>query len=166
MKTVENPAQIRFLGDMHNGYEFLSNMHRCTIVIDGQGYGSTEHYYQSQKATNEALRKYIIAAPTPYYAKLVASVIRKKDKDPRWHERNLGVMRTALLAKFTQNLELGEKLIATGNAILLEANEEDEFWGTGREGNGTNMLGKLLMELREKLALEKELKSLEKAFGI
>jgi ribA/ribD-fused uncharacterized protein len=57
-------------------------------------------------------------------------------------------MRKALRAKFDQNEEMRKRLIETGTATLVEDSPEDRFWGGAIEGS-MNMLGKLLMELRE-----------------
>lgn len=48
-----------------------------------------------------------------------------------------------------QHYDLAQKLIATGNAYLEEGNQwGDKFWGTVN-GNGENMLGKILMKERD-----------------
>ena len=57
-------------------------------------------------------------------------------------------------AKFTQNEDLKEKLLATGNDILEEGNTwGDRVWGTVN-GVGENRLGKILMRVREELRNE------------
>lgn len=57
-------------------------------------------------------------------------------------------------AKFTQNGDLKEKLLATGNDILEEGNTwGDRVWGTVN-GVGENRLGKILMRVREELRNE------------
>jgi ribA/ribD-fused uncharacterized protein len=60
-------------------------------------------------------------------------------------------MREALRAKFTQNLDLKKILLETGDAILVEYTKNDNHWGDSGDGSGKNMLGKLLMEVREEL---------------
>ncbi len=60
-------------------------------------------------------------------------------------------MREALTAKFRQNPELLEQLLATGDAELVENSPVDYFWGIGADGSGKNTLGKLLMEVRAAL---------------
>jgi hypothetical protein len=63
-------------------------------------------------------------------------------------------MRGALAAKFTQNPDLGKRLIATGDLELVEFNTwDDRFWGVCG-GVGLNWLGHFLMELRRMLVLE------------
>lgn len=54
------------------------------------------------------------------------------------------------MAKFSQNPELMELLIATDNALLVEGNKwNDRYWGVDvRTGVGRNHLGKILMKIR------------------
>ena len=60
----------------------------------------------------------------------------------------MDVMRAVLAAKFSDP-DLQACLIATGDAELVEENTwGDRFWGRTR-GVGKNMLGHLLMELRD-----------------
>lgn len=63
-------------------------------------------------------------------------------------------MREALRAKFTQNEDLKKILLETGDATLVEHTANDNYWGDGGDGNGKNMLGKLLIELREEFRKE------------
>lgn len=55
------------------------------------------------------------------------------------------------MSKFLQNPDLRDALIATGDAVLEEGNSwGDIYWGKVN-GRGTNMLGQILMDIREKL---------------
>lgn len=61
-----------------------------------------------------------------------------------------------VLAKFEQNENLKEKLINTGDAYLEEGNDwGDKIWGTVN-GNGSNLLGQILMRIREGFVKELE----------
>ena len=59
------------------------------------------------------------------------------------------------MAKFTQHQNLKEELLATGGSFLVEHTKRDKYWGDGGDGgNGTvgkNMLGKLLVQVREEI---------------
>jgi N-glycosidase YbiA len=60
------------------------------------------------------------------------------------------VMRGLLRQKFSSG-ELYEKLLATGDALLVEGNSwGDRYWGQV-QGTGENHLGKLLMQVRKEL---------------
>jgi ribA/ribD-fused uncharacterized protein len=60
-------------------------------------------------------------------------------------------MREAVRAKFTQHPELLALLLATGDAHLVEHTANDSYWGDGGDGSGNNMLGRILMQLRDGL---------------
>lgn len=79
---------------------------------------------------------------------------RKKPLRKDWESVKVDAMRRAVLAKFTQHAELREELLATGDAKIVEHTDRDDYWGDGGDGSGKNMLGRILMEVRE--ALRKE----------
>jgi len=61
-------------------------------------------------------------------------------------------MRAVIWAKFSQNPELAKKLVATGDRYLEETNWwGDKIWGVYR-GEGQNLLGKIIMDARARLA--------------
>lgn len=128
-------------------YGFLSNFYSSPIQYEGIVYPTVEHMFQALKALDIETRKKIANAATPGQAKrLGRSVALRED----WEEVKIDVMRTALQLKFSDPT-LRAKLIATGEAELIEGNTwNDRFWGVCR-GSGKNMLGLLLMELRSSL---------------
>ncbi len=60
-------------------------------------------------------------------------------------------MTDAVRAKFTQHDELRALLLATGDAKIVEHTVNDSYWGDGGDGSGRNMLGQILMRVREEL---------------
>lgn len=66
-----------------------------------------------------------------------------------WDDVRNDVMYTALTAKFTKNEYLKKLLIGTGDAEIIEAAPRDDYWGWGKNKDGQNMLGKLLMKCRD-----------------
>ncbi len=129
---------------------FLSNFYPCTVKIDGKTYNSVEQYYQSCRVLNPELAQWVANSPSALYAKLVIESLkqtRPKDLVEGWYDIKLRIMKKAIRAKFTQNQELKEKLLETGTSILHEDVKGEDFWGI----EGEDMLGKMLMELREEL---------------
>jgi hypothetical protein len=61
------------------------------------------------------------------------------------------VMYDCCLAKFTQNQDLMDKFMGTGEEELIEDSPVDSFWGCGADGKGLNHLGKVLMRVRKDL---------------
>lgn len=64
-------------------------------------------------------------------------------------------MLKCLQAKFAQHSDLREQLLSTGDSFLVEHTTKDKYWGDGGDGGsgdkGKNMLGILLMKVREEL---------------
>ncbi|MGE3852733.1 MAG: NADAR family protein [Planctomycetota bacterium] len=132
----------------------FSNFSRHPITIDGETWPTTEHYFQAMKFPDDADRRARIrTAKTPADCKKVAwekGVPIRAD----WDTHRLEVMRVALRAKFTQHDDARETLLGTGDEELVEHTSKDRYWGDGGDGSGQNMLGKMLMELRDALRNE------------
>ena len=69
-----------------------------------------------------------------------------------WDEVRLEVMKKALSIKFSQNPDLRDQLMSTGDRPIYECSPTDTFWGIGSPSperiRGENQLGKLLEETR------------------
>lgn len=128
-------------------YGFLCNFYPSKITIGKVNYESVEHYYQSRKAKSKNVRVWIASAPNGHYAFNAGRAIVSGEHVKNWNKIRVKVMRRALLAKFTQNTNLRLKLLKTGNAVLHEDNPYGSYWAI----DGKDVLGRLLMELREKL---------------
>jgi ribA/ribD-fused uncharacterized protein len=133
-------------------HAWLSNFAPCALVIDGERFPNVENYYQSRKATAKEARDKIAGAPTPATAKRLGRTLHSDEMVKDWDAVKFDVMRRALWAKFTQNSEMGRKLLATGDAGLHEDSQNDLVWGV----KGQDILGKMLMEVREKLRSHRE----------
>jgi len=128
-------------------FRFLSNFHPCEATYGDLVFPSAEHAYQAAKTLDPKRRVWVLECNTPASAKRYG---RKLKKRPTWESIKVDVMREVLWSKFA-NPELGDLLLATGDAILLEENNwGDRFWGVV-DGDGQNVLGNLLMEIREEL---------------
>jgi ribA/ribD-fused uncharacterized protein len=128
-------------------YRFLSNFWPCVVVYDGITYPSTEHYYVAMKTTDPSLRKQASLVSTSGQVKKFGRTLELR---PDWDDVKLQVMEYALKQKFADP-ELRAKLIATGDAELIEGNWwGDVFWGVCK-GKGENHLGRLLMKLRKEI---------------
>jgi N-glycosidase YbiA len=133
---------------------FLSNFAPARFRLKGSTWATSEHYFQAQKFAGTPHEAAIRAAKTPMIA---ARMGRERSRPLRrdWESVKDRVMRDALRAKFTQNTDLGDALLATGEATLVEHTSNDSYWGDGGDGSGHNRLGILLMELRTALRSER-----------
>jgi hypothetical protein len=143
------------ISEFSGEFSWLSNFHLSMIVHDGRWYFSSEHVYQSAKTDDFSWKERIRTASTPGKAKRLGSKCPIRND---WQLIKLDVMRKCIYAKFKQNQCLGDKLVATGDEYIEEGNTwGDKFWGTV-DGIGENWLGRIIMDVREKLIEEKEIK--------
>jgi ribA/ribD-fused uncharacterized protein len=139
------PAIDSFQGE----YRFLSNFHPAQTVFEGITYPTSEHAYQAAKSLDPADRRRIATLPTPAEAKRAGRALPNIRAD--WEQAKFDVMERVVRDKFTRNVELREKLLATGDAELIEGNTwGDRVWGV-YEGQGENHLGRILMKVRAQL---------------
>lgn len=132
-------------------YSWLSNMHDCPIYYEGLYYGSSEAAYQAAKCANINDR--------PKFQNISGKQAKKLSKTiktrPRWDSIKSHIMAEIVLHKFLYNKDLQRSLLKTGDKYLEEANDwGDDYWGVFN-GEGQNVLGKILMATR---AYFKELK--------
>lgn len=147
------PQEIRFYLHREKPYGCFSNFSAHGFELDGLWWTTSEHYFQAQKLWNTSYAEQIRAAKSP----MIAARLGRSRKHPiraDWIEVKDDVMRRAVLCKFRTNREIKEVLLSTGDAILVEATSEDYYWGCGSDGTGLNMLGRILMEVREQLLNE------------
>lgn len=147
-------SEIKFYR-VRDPYGVFSNFSPHAILVDGKWWRTSEHYYQAHKFPDEALQEQARHLTSP---REVADFGRRKDLPlrPDWDEVKDEVMMTALRAKFTQHADLKAVLLATAGQMLVEHTTNDSYWGDGGDGSGKNMLGQLLVKLREELRSEIE----------
>lgn len=129
---------LKFDGD----YAFLSNFYDCKIECLGHKFSSVEAAFQAFKCPRRFAE---FVNLTPFEAKRLGRKVELRDD---WEKVKVSIMRMLLQQKFS-NFTLKQKLLSTGNKVLIESNYwKDDFWGVYEIGKGKNYLGKLLMEIR------------------
>ena len=137
-------------------YGSLSNMApNYPVYINGARLRTTEALYQALRfPNNPEIQKEIIQYASPISAKRYGRTqIIKTRKD--WNSIRFKVMKFCIEIKLYQNYEIfSQMLLATKDLPIVEFTDKDKVWGAILEGDyyvGTNALGRLLMELREKV---------------
>lgn len=131
-----------FLGD----HAFLGSFHPCRVELDGLVYPSAEAAYQACKS-GAPLQRRMFTQMLPSAARRLGHA---QSLRPGWADVRVDEMRRVLRAKFADPA-LRDRLLATGEARLVNTVTWDEpFWGV-RAGVGENMLGQLLEQLRAEL---------------
>lgn len=154
---ADSEQEIRFYRASEKPYGAFSNLYRREIEFEGETFVTSEHAYQAGKARKPEVKEWLMSAPSPALLAMAAHGLYYWDISPGWSQKKFDRMRGALYAKFTQHDDLRELLLSTGTARLIETatvdNEVNRLWGEVN-GQGKNMLGELLMELRAKLRSE------------
>lgn len=136
------------ISDFRGKYAFLSNYFTAEVELDGEKYPTIEHAFQAAKTTSPDERKKILACGSPAEARKTG---RRVQLRPDWESIKIDVMRQLVRQKFTKNALLRKQLIDTGLQELVEENTwGDTFWGMV-DGEGSNHLGEILMDVREEL---------------
>lgn len=99
------------------------------------------------------VQRMIIEEASPMTAKMRSRPYRDQSR-PDWDDVRVRVMRWCLRAKLLHNwARFSELLLATGDRPIVEDSPKDDYWGAkaGKSNllAGRNVLGRLLMELRE-----------------
>lgn len=155
-------AIIRFDGD----YRFLSNFYGCDVVYDGDTYPSAENAYQAAKTLDKNEReKFKSAAPNS--AKRMGQKLNLRGD---WEQVKISIMTEIVENKFANNQGLGQKLLDTKDALLIEGNYwHDNYWGACYcekcKGKGKNELGEILMSTRKGIGFKCPYLADEKTYG-
>jgi N-glycosidase YbiA len=140
---------IYFYGQAGHWGEF-SNFAPYGFAHDGLYWPTAEHYFQAMKFEGTQHEAEVRRASRPHDA---ARIGRDRTRPLRadWECVKDDVMRKAVWAKFSAHDELGALLLSTGDQPIIENAPSDYYWGYGADGTGRNMLGRILVETRERL---------------
>jgi len=129
-------------------YGCFSNFSRHPVYLKDKRWPTSEHYFQAQKFAGTEHEEQVRYADRAMKAANMGRD-RKRPFRSDWEEVKDDIMRVAVMTKFTQHKELTSILLSTGDAEIVEHTANDSYWADGGDGSGLNMLGKILMEVRE-----------------
>lgn len=147
-------GMIRF-NKSHYKYSSFSNFYPCEIQYDGNAYTSSEAAWQSLKTMDSETRKEFVDL-SPASAKKRGRRVKLRED---WEEVKYPLMIDVCYTKFSQNENIRQILLSTGDEILEEDTTgwHDNEWGNCRcvackNIEGKNLLGKALMVVRKELS--------------
>jgi len=148
--VIESVRESISFYHLNQPYGFFSNFAPYAIYLKDKIWATSEHYFQAQKFAGTPHEEQVRQASTP---RVAAEMGRDRSRPLRsdWAAIKDAIMREAVYAKFTQHPDLTEKLLETGEARLVEHTRNDNYWGDGGDGTGKNMLGILLVEIRDQI---------------
>lgn len=142
----------------------LSQWWSCVFYENGIRYSSTEQYMMYQKALifkDHIMAERIILTTNPKEIKGYGRKISGFDEE-YWRKERERIVLQGNMLKFTQNTNLYDYLLSTKGKILVEASPFDRIWGIRmgendenicnlNEWKGENLLGFILMEVRDRI---------------
>jgi ribA/ribD-fused uncharacterized protein len=149
------------------GPSCLSQWWPAEFTVDGLLFPTAEHFMMHRKALlfgDEETAARILRARHPNEAKTLGREVRGYQDDV-WVANRFDAVVAGNLAKFGQHALLGRYLLGTGDQVLVEASPLDRVWGIGLTADderaaspttwaGANLLGFVLMAVREQLVGE------------
>lgn len=133
---VSNPNEYKTLSKIKDWRKMLSNFYISPFKLDGEIFGSVEHYYQGNKFfyNNKNFYKKFTWNSSSIFSKdsLISKAAGSKSGkyknklirpssvkiDPKFFDYQNKIFTKAMFSKFTQNKELMNVLLNTGNAEL------------------------------------------------
>jgi len=138
----------------------LSNMAGgYPLLVNGVRILTSEALYQACRFPHlPDVQRMIIAQRSPMTAKMKSKPYRNQSRSD-WDAVRVKIMRWCLRVKLAQNWDrFSSLLLSTGDRPIVEDSRKDNFWGAipvdEETLTGTNVLGRLLMELREFLKVQ------------
>lgn len=156
-------------------YGCFSNWHASDFTYAGVRYNCVEQYMMAQKVRmgqRDDLAEQIMAGKDPARIKALAGKDSFREYgriSSIWEKYRRQIVKRGVRAKFSQDPESLRVLLDTGYALLAECARQDTVWGIGinlnnpvwkdeKNWRGSNILGQILMEVRDELRWETEAK--------
>jgi len=147
----------------------FSNWHPSPFKINGVVYNCSEQLMMAEKARmfgDDVALNRIMNAVDPSDQKRYGRCVNNFNKE-QWDAAARDIVFKGCYAKFTQNQDLKQALLATAGTTLVEASPQDCIWGIGLHKSdpkaknrdtwrGTNWLGETLTKVREKIVEEQK----------
>ena len=137
----------------------FSNFGRTPLVINGVTFKNSEQLFQMMKFKDEGVLQAVYKAGNP---KMTTKKWEKTHRRPDWGSIIVDAIKFCIQQKYEQSEEFRNKLKESKGLYIVEdqssfAKKNPDTWGVKKQGEhfvGPNLLGRLLMELRENGKLE------------
>ena len=149
--------------DTHAEWGILGNMAATPLIVDGVPFSSAEVVFQVMKFTDPEARKAVYAWKGQR-SKMVAKHYEKETGiRPDWGAILIDALKFCLQTKYEQSEAFSTELARTGDQFIVEVQANPgkpadsysaRLTADGKLWSGPNLMGRLLMELRDKGALE------------
>ena len=144
-------------------YGWMGNMAPYPITFEGKVWRTSEALFQGMRFDDEVIKEIIRKEKSPMGAKMKAKKYSDQMVVVPMSELDVEQMKKCVRMKFDQHPALKKMLMDTVGSHIYEdignrKGERHKFWGVKKinenEGEGQNMMGRILMELRDELLRE------------
>ena len=144
-------------------YGWMGNMAPYPIKFNGEVWLTSEALFQGMRYDDGDIQEIIRLEKSPMGAKMKAKKYKDKMVVVPMSLQDVENMKKCVRMKFDQNPQIKSKLMNTKDAFIFEDignrnGERHKFWGAKKinesEGDGHNMMGRILMELRDDYLME------------
>ncbi len=164
--TIERYPVEQTIGFTSTAAEWgiFSNFAKTPMVVNGIEFACVEQLFHYIRLNNEAERAQYLKVSPGMALKMKAKAFKKRGVERAdWREIAVDVMRFCLNHKYQASAEFRKTLADSGGRFIVEdesnRKKRPDSWGAvldtvTNEYFGKNIMGRLLMELREKKGLE------------
>ena len=133
----------------------FSNFSSFQVEWRGELWGTSEQAYQAARfmGADEKLVDAVRASKSAHEAYRIMQANRDREL-PNWKDIKSSVMLDICRHKLQQHDYVRQKLLETGDMLIVEDSPKDPYWGWGPDRQGRNELGTIWMKLREELKHE------------
>ena len=145
--------KIGFWSHTNGDYKCFSNFYPCKFIYKDIEFNCSEQAFMWEKAimfNDIDIANEILLETDPKKIKALGRKVKNYDDDI-WSSNRYNIMLNVNKAKYICNEDLKNILLSTEDAYLYEDSPFDYLWGVGKSGTGKNLLGKVLMEIRESI---------------
>ena len=161
---VAESVAIRRVNDE---WGLFCNFAPTPLVVDGMPFASSEELFQLMKfKVPEVVRRIragiTMGGKSSHQVKMTAKSYEKAYRRPDWGQMIVDAMKYCLTIKYEQSAEFRDLLMKSTGKYIVEdqtsmPKKNPDAWGVKAIGDnyvGPNLLGRLLMELRDNATLE------------
>lgn len=134
--------------------ELMSSYAPLSFLLEDTLWSTVEHYLQAMQyeATSDQERIRLLATPALAHREQKGRWFKRRRKD--WKVLRSVYLTRAIYTRCKTHETVQQRLLGTDNSQLMENDQYDYFWGCGRDRRGTNMYGRVLMKVRDKIRAE------------
>lgn len=148
--------------------ESYSNFYKTSFSYKGHTFETSEQAFMWCKAIHfndmNTANALLEMGDDPMGAKMLGRMVQGYD-EYTWDSVREQYMYEVCLEKYKQNADIRQQILDTGDLHLVEASPTDKIWGIGLDEKspdiyieskwkGRNLLGKVLMQVREQIKSE------------